>query len=104
MKIKDIAEWSARWSTPRGTMDANAPVADGVLVDLNLWGTSIIGLAVQCPDGNISGASERRGRDTIVALGFQGAPTGGHSAKSWMPRLKIQVRRGHVSEKNFSSR
>ncbi len=30
-------------------MDANAPVADGVLVDLSLWGTSIIGLAVQCP-------------------------------------------------------
>src|SRR5882672_557445 len=51
MKIKDIAEWSARWSTPRGTMDANAPVADGVFVDLNLWGTSIIGLTVQCPDG-----------------------------------------------------
>jgi hypothetical protein len=36
MKFKDIAEWSPRWSTPRGTMDANAPVADGLLVDLNL--------------------------------------------------------------------
>ena len=24
-------------------------VEDGVLVDLSLWGTSIIGLAVQCP-------------------------------------------------------
>jgi hypothetical protein len=33
MKLKDITEWSARWSTPLGTMDANAPVADGVLVD-----------------------------------------------------------------------
>ena len=31
-------------------MDANAPVADGVLVDLSLWGTSIIGLSVECPD------------------------------------------------------
>ena len=36
MKIKDIAEWSPRWSTPLGTTDANAPVADGLLVDLNL--------------------------------------------------------------------
>ena len=33
MKIKDIAEWSGRWSTPLGTMEANAPVADGVLVE-----------------------------------------------------------------------
>jgi hypothetical protein len=55
MEIKDIAEWSARWSTPTGTMDANAPV-DGVLVDLSLWGTSIIGLAVQCPDGRYFGS------------------------------------------------
>jgi hypothetical protein len=46
MKLKDIAQWSDRWSTPLGTMDANAPVADGVLIDLSLWGTSIIGLAV----------------------------------------------------------
>jgi hypothetical protein len=34
---------------PLGTMDAHAAVEDGVLVDLSLWGTSIIGLAVQCP-------------------------------------------------------
>ena len=33
MKIKDITEWSERWSTPSGTMDANPLVADGVLVD-----------------------------------------------------------------------
>ena len=32
-------EWSERWSTPLGTMDANAPVADGVLVDLSIWAT-----------------------------------------------------------------
>ena len=31
-------------------MDAHAPIADGVLVGLSLWGTSIIGLAVQCQD------------------------------------------------------
>jgi hypothetical protein len=41
MKLKDITDWSERWSTPVGTMDANASVADGVLVDLSLWGTSI---------------------------------------------------------------
>jgi hypothetical protein len=53
MKLKDITEWSERWSTPSGTMEEDAPVADGVLVDLSLWGTSIIGLAVQCPTKNI---------------------------------------------------
>jgi hypothetical protein len=31
-------------------------VADGVLVDLCLWGTSIIGLAVQCSDGRYFGS------------------------------------------------
>ena len=56
MKIKDITEWSERWSTPLGTMDANASVADGVLVDLSLWGASIIGLAVHCPDGKYFGS------------------------------------------------
>jgi hypothetical protein len=56
MKIKYIIEWSERWPTPLGTMDANAPVAEGVLVDLSLWGTSIIGLAVQCPDGRYFGS------------------------------------------------
>jgi hypothetical protein len=44
MKLKDITEWSERWSTPRGTMEPNAAVADGLLADLSLWGTSIIGL------------------------------------------------------------
>jgi hypothetical protein len=56
MKIKDITHWSERWSTPLGTTDAHAPVADGVLVGLSLWGTSIIGLAVQCPDGRYFGS------------------------------------------------
>jgi hypothetical protein len=37
-------------------MDAHAPVGDGVMVDLNLWGTSIIGLAVQCPNGRYFGS------------------------------------------------
>ena len=37
-------------------MDEDAPVADGVLVDLSLAGTTIIGLAVQCPDGKHFGS------------------------------------------------
>jgi hypothetical protein len=60
MKLKDITDWSGRWSTPLGTMDAHAPVADGVLVDLSPWGTSIIGLAVQCPDGKYFGSIRAR--------------------------------------------
>jgi hypothetical protein len=56
MKLRDIIEWSVRWSTPSGTMEEDAPVADGVLVDLSLWGTSIIGLAVQRPDGKYFGS------------------------------------------------
>jgi hypothetical protein len=56
MKLRDIIEWSVRWSTPSGTMEEDAPVADGVLVNLSLWGTSIIGLAVQRPDGKYFGS------------------------------------------------
>jgi hypothetical protein len=56
MKLKDITEWSERWSTPLGTMDVPPTVADGVLVGLSLWGTSIIGLAVQCQDGKYFGS------------------------------------------------
>jgi len=37
-------------------MDAHAPVADGILVDLSLWGTSIIGVAVECSDGRYFGS------------------------------------------------
>jgi hypothetical protein len=51
MKIKDITEWSGRWSTPLGTMDAHAPVADAVLVGLSLWGIFIVNLVVECPEG-----------------------------------------------------
>jgi hypothetical protein len=56
MKLKDITECSGRWSTLLGTMDAHAAVADGVFFDLSLWGTSIIGLAVKCPDGRYFGS------------------------------------------------
>jgi hypothetical protein len=71
MKLKDITEWSGRWSTPLGTLEANAAVADGVLVGLSLWGTSIIGLAVQCPGTeNISAQSEHRVTCTTTFLIF----------------------------------
>lgn len=56
MKIKDITEWFARWATPLGALGAEALVADGVLVDLSLWGTSIINLVVECPDGKYFGS------------------------------------------------
>ena len=56
MKLKDITHSSERWSTPLGTMDAHPPVADGVLVALSLWGTSIINLVVKCPDGKYFGS------------------------------------------------
>ena len=51
-------------------MDANAPVLDGVLVDLSLWGTSIIGLAVQCPDGRYFGSIRAPGRVYDQVLEF----------------------------------
>ena len=56
MRLKDITECSGHWSTPLGTLDAYAPVADGVLVDLSLWGTSIINVVVECPDGKYFGS------------------------------------------------
>jgi hypothetical protein len=48
-------------------MDANPSVADGVLVDLSLWGTLIIGLAVECPDGRYFG-SIRVSRDVYARV------------------------------------
>jgi hypothetical protein len=56
MKLKDITEWSKRWSIPSGTLDASAAVENGVLVDLSLWGTSIIGFIEQYPDGKYFGS------------------------------------------------
>jgi hypothetical protein len=51
-------------------MDAHAPVADGVLVDLSLWGTSIINLIVECPGGRYFGSI--RASDPVYdhVLGF----------------------------------
>jgi len=43
-------------------MDPNAPVEDGALVDLSLWGTFIIGLAVECPDGKYFGSIQAPGQ------------------------------------------
>ena len=45
-----------RLATTLGITDTHAPVADGVLVGLSLWGTSIIGLAVECSDGRYFGS------------------------------------------------
>jgi hypothetical protein len=56
MRLRDIIEWSVRWSTPAGSMEEDAPVDDGVLVHLSQWGMPIIGLAVQCPDGRYFGS------------------------------------------------
>jgi hypothetical protein len=73
MKIKDISEWSWRWSTPSGTLDAYSLVAEGVLVDLSLWGTSVINLAVQWLDGRYFGSLSAPGcpschRGTMIAV------------------------------------
>ena len=43
-------------STPSGFLDAHPTVADGVLVGLSLWVTSIINLVVECPDGKYFGS------------------------------------------------
>ena len=53
-----------------GTMDAHEPVADGVLIGLSLWGTSIIGLAVQCPDGRYFGSIRAPGNVYDQVLEF----------------------------------
>jgi hypothetical protein len=62
MKLREVIEWSVRWSTPSCTIDEDAPVADGVLVDFSQWGTMTIGLAVQCPDGRYFGSIRAPGQ------------------------------------------
>jgi hypothetical protein len=74
-------EWSERWSTPLGTIEAHAPVADGVLVGLSLWGTSLIGLAVQCQDGKYFGSIRASGNVYDHVLEFLKQTMGGNSAK-----------------------
>ena len=91
MKLKEITERSERWSTPLGTMDAHAPVEDGVLVDLSLWGTSItsiIGLTVECPDGRYFGSLRAPGPVYDQVLEFLRHKTAGaNSGKLWTPKL-----------------
>ena len=70
MKLRDIIEWSVRWSTPSCTIDEDAPVGDGVLVDLSQWGTTTIGLAVQCPDGRYFGSIRAPGQVYDHVLAF----------------------------------
>jgi hypothetical protein len=62
MKLREVIEWSVRWSTPSWTIDEDASVADGVLVDFSEWGTPNIGLAVQCPDGRYFGSIRAPGQ------------------------------------------
>jgi hypothetical protein len=70
VKIKDIAQWPQRCATPRGTLEVNVPVAEGVLVDLSLWGGSIINLVVECPDGNSFGSLRAAGQVFDYVLQF----------------------------------
>ena len=68
-------------------MEEDTPVADGVLVNLSLWGTSIIGLAVQRPDGKYFGSITAPEPVYDHVLEFLSATMDGHSANSWMLRL-----------------
>jgi len=56
MKLKDLNDSSALWSTPTGALQAGPDVADGILVDASRWGASIIGVAVECSDGRYFGS------------------------------------------------
>jgi hypothetical protein len=85
MKIKDIAGWPERWATPVGTYDADAPVADGVLVGLSLWGRSIIGLAIERPEGKYFGSIRAEGNVYNLILDFLKRNHAGHCVKSLMP-------------------
>ena len=53
MKLKDVTESAALWSTPTGCVEARADVADGVVVGPSGWGLSIIGVTVEYLDGKI---------------------------------------------------
>jgi hypothetical protein len=70
MKLKDITEWSERWSTPLGTMDVPPTVADGVLVGLSLgnFDHKILSWSVQRED--ISAPSGRQLKFTTRYLSF----------------------------------
>ena len=56
MKLKDINESSALWSTPTGSLKVPCDAGDGVLVGLSRWGISTIGVTVECPDGKYFGS------------------------------------------------
>ena len=70
MKLKDITECSGRWSTPLGTLEAHPAVADGILVDLSLWGTSIMVSRWNAKTEDISARSEHRVTCTTKFLNF----------------------------------
>ena len=56
---------------------------------LNLWGTSIIGLAVQCPDGKYFGSIRVPCDAYDHVLEFLKRNHGGNYGKSWMRKIDI---------------
>jgi hypothetical protein len=62
-------------------LDEDAPVADGVLVDLSLGGTSVIGLAVQCPNRKYFGSIRAPGQVYDHVLTSYNATRGENSVK-----------------------
>jgi hypothetical protein len=64
MKLKDAVVCAWRWSTPLATMQENAPVDDGILIEARVWaGTFNITLIVQCADGRYYGALRALSRE-----------------------------------------
>jgi hypothetical protein len=70
MKLKDITEWSKRWSTPSGSLEANAAVEDGVLVDLSRWVCSSSVSLLNARMASTSARSEYRAMYTTRSLSF----------------------------------
>ena len=62
-------------------MDAHPSVADGVLVGLSLWGTSIINLIVDCSDGRYFGSIRAPGPvyDHVVVSSYLVEPEANRS-------------------------
>jgi hypothetical protein len=78
MKIKDAVVWPWRWSTPLGTMQENAPVDEGILIEARVWaGTFNITLIVQCADGRYYSALRALSREAhLWVLDFLRRNTG----------------------------
>lgn len=56
MKIKDAIVWPKHWTTPVGNETDDAPVDNGILIDIRGWqDTSTIVLVVRCRSGKYYG-------------------------------------------------